>query len=136
MHSTSFAAARRCFFLLALAAWAPCAFADRPGVQYDVVISKAGKVLANPVLVGLYGQAVRFELAGVALVEAMCETPAGDGRAKIHARFHEAKGKVMGVAKEQSMSADLAKTPVLQYTVPGSKLSFKVRVHAAMLPGI
>ncbi len=129
-------ALRRVLAVAALAALALPAWADRPGVSYELVVTQAGKVITRASLLGLYGQAVTHEVPGKVRIEAMVEAPTADGSSRARARFYVQHGKDMRVVKELSVQGDLARAAALEYTDKASRTNFMIKPRLLVLPGI
>jgi hypothetical protein len=109
------------------------AFAD-DGVQFSVVLSRDGKVVASPTFVGEFGKTLTVAISDTMRVEATAETPAADGASFTRVNLALFENGAMGPGKEMAMRADLSQSPSFEYSVPGTNARFVVMPRLVKLP--
>jgi hypothetical protein len=110
------------------------AAADQSGVQFEVVLTRDGKVVSSPTFIGQFGKTVGVELGQTMKVDAVASAPDKDGNSFTSVKLQLFENGEMRPLKEMSMLADLSKTPSIEYSVPGTNARITFRPRLAKLP--
>jgi len=110
------------------------AAADQSGVQFEVVLMRAGKVVASPKVVADFGQTVAIAQSDVMKFEGSASPPDGKGNSLTAVKLSLFENGHMGPPKEMSMLANLTLTPSFEYSVPGTNARFVVMPRLVKLP--
>ncbi len=103
------------------------ASAGQSGVQFDVVLMRDGKVVSSPKVIAEFGRKVTLAQGGVMEFEGSASTPDSQGNSLTAVKFSLFENGEMKPLKEMSMLADLAKSPSIEYSVPGTNARFVVK---------
>ena len=103
------------------------ALAGQDAVQFEVRLLRDGKVVSSPRVVAEFGKTVTLAQEGVMRFEGTATAPDRDGNSFTSMKLYLFERGEMRPSKTMSMLANLAKSPSLEYPVPGTDARFIVR---------
>jgi len=112
----------------------PFTFADQSAVQFEVVLSRGGSVVASPKAVAEFGKTVAIQTADLKF-EGSASVPDKNGNSLTAVRLQLVENGATRQLKEMSMLADLGKAPSFDIAVPEANARFMVRAKRVKLPG-
>jgi hypothetical protein len=107
--------------------------ADQNAVQFDVVLMRDGKVVSSPKVVAEFGKRVALSQGDAMKFEGSATAPDKDGVSLTSVKLSLFENGQMKPLKEMSMLANLAKSPSIEYSVPGTNARFVVKPSLVML---
>lgn len=110
------------------------AFAGKGAVQFEVVLTRAGKVVSSPKVVAQFGKNVVLAQGDVMRFEGTATAPDRDGNSLTSVKLYLFENGRMVPLKPVSMLADLTKSPSMAIGVPGTNARFVVRPTMVALP--
>jgi hypothetical protein len=110
------------------------AIADQSAVQFEVVLTRDGKVVASPKVVGAFGNTVALSQGGVMKFEGSASAPNAEGNSLAAVRLYLFENGEMGPPHQMSMLVNLAKASSMAYAVPGTNARFVVVPRLVKLP--
>ena len=115
--------------ILAVAAlfFSGAALAQKEAVQFEVRLLRDGKVVSSPRVVAEFGKTVTLAQDGVMKFEGSATAPDKDGNSFTSVKLYLFDHGQMKPSKTMSMLANLAKSPSIEYSVPGTDARFVVR---------
>lgn len=114
------------FVAVAGLAVSTCAFADQSAVQFEVVLTRDGNVVASPKAVAEFGKTVAIRTADLTF-EGIASAPDKNGNSLTEVRLQLVENGGTRQLKEVSMLADLGKAPSFDIAVPETNARFMVR---------
>ena len=122
--------------LIAVAALAmsTLALADQSAVQFEVILSRDGNVVATPKAVAEFGKTVAIRTADLQF-EGTASAPDKNGNSLTAVRLQLVENGATRPLKEMSMLADLGNAPSFDIAVPETNARFMVRAKRVRLPG-
>jgi hypothetical protein len=110
------------------------AAADQSAVQFEVVLSRDGNVVASPKVVAEFGKTVAIRTADLKF-EGSASAPDKNGNSLTAVRLELVENGATRQLKEMSMLADLGNAPSFAIAVPETNARFMVRAKRVKLPG-
>jgi hypothetical protein len=109
------------------------AAAGEGAVQFDVQLFRDGKVVSSPKVVAEFGKRVVLAQGDVMRFEGSATAPDKDGNPFTTVKLSLFENGEMKPMREMSMLANLAKSPSLAYSVPGTNARFVVKPSLVVL---
>jgi hypothetical protein len=113
-------------FAVAAIGISTAAFGDQSAVQFEVVLTRDGKIVASPKVVGAFGNTVALTQGGVMKFEGSASSPNADGTSMTAVKLYLFENGEMGPPHQMSMLVNLGKESSLAYSVPGTNARFVV----------
>ena len=126
----------RCVAVLLSILAGAAASADQSGVKFEVQLTRDGKIVSSPVVVGEFGKRVRVEIADIMKFEASATAPDSEGNSLTSVKLYLFENGEMQSLREMSMRANLSETPAIEYAVPGTNARFRVMPRRVTLPEV
>jgi hypothetical protein len=103
------------------------ALAQQGAVQFDVRLLRHGKIVSSPRAVAEFGKTVTLAQGGVMKFEGSATAPDKDGNSFTSVKLYLFQDGEMKPSRSMSMLANLAKSPSIEYSVPGTDARFVVK---------
>lgn len=113
--------------------FAGAALAQPDVVQFEVRLLRDGKVVSSPRVLAEFGKTVTLAQDGVMRFEGSATAPDKDGNSFTSVKLYLFDKGEMKPSRTMSMLANLAKSPSLEYSVPGTDARFVVRPSLAAM---
>jgi hypothetical protein len=113
--------------------FAGAALAQPDVVQFEVRLLRDGKVVSSPRVLAEFGKTVTVAQDGVMRFEGSATAPDKDGNSFTSVKLYLFDKGEMKPSRTMSMLANLAKSPSLEYSVPGTDARFVVRPSLAAM---
>ena len=113
--------------------FAGAALAQPDVVQFEVRLVRDGKVVSSPRVLAEFGKTVTLAQDGVMRFEGSATAPDKDGNSFTSVKLYLFDKGEMKPSRTMSMLANLAKSPSLEYSVPGTDARFVVRPSLAAM---
>lgn len=107
--------------------FAGAALAQPDVVQFEVRLLRDGKVVSSPRVLAQFGKTVTLAQDGVMKFEGSATAPDKDGNSFTSVKLYLFEKGEMKPSRTMSMLANLAKSPSIEYSVPGTDARFVVK---------